>query len=152
MNPADCPDARKVTAIHVTCEKFCAAAGFTCSVLHNACDVHEKAGGPDVPIDDVPALRARLTGLLKARIIGGDSPAYQGANPVMLDDAFAKFAARATKQEQGEVLIGALERWREIGVDKEGHQPEVIERKIQKMAKDHGLEDVLDAWTESMAP
>lgn len=132
------------------CAKYSEAAGFGCTVHTGTCNLHFDAGGPDVPVDSTPELRACLkTDFLRTRIGAGDCPRYRGA--LDLDDAFARYAALSTKEEQAELLVRALEHW--IAVGKKhgigphgGHPDDVIAEKAAKIARDHGLEDALNAW------
>ena len=148
----DCPYGRRLAEDSeiILCQRLSDAAGFKISVCDPHCHIHYDAGGPDVPIDNVPYLRHMLTLDFAARITAGDCPKFQAPNPVDLDDAFLKFASRTTAKQQRQLLIQAVTEWSALPPEDGGHPPEVIEQKAQKIAKDHGLEKVLAAWTERM--
>ncbi len=150
--PIDCPYGTRLDKDSklILCQKLSEAAAFKISVCDPHCHIHYDAGGPDVPIDDVPYLRGMLTMDFAARITAGDCPKFQSANPMDLDQAFARFASRTTKKAQKELLIAAITEWSSIPPEDGGHPPEVIEQKAEQIAVDHGLEDVLSSWTARM--
>lgn len=138
------------------CAPLVELVGFECGITSYYCKVHIAAGGPDVPIEDVPRLAKLLIKGVAGRLKGGDCPRYGGESRFNLDEAFARLAARCSKDELEGVFIKALEHWiaisREHGTgDGGGHTDEVIAQKAQRIADAHGLNDVLEAWGRERA-
>lgn len=118
------------------CGKLSDACGFTCTVPEGLCQAHIKAGGWDVPVEEVAALRESLKRLLRGRIISGACPRYQGPNPVDLADASRKLKVLAAPDELEEVFAKAVEKWASIPENQDGHTVETVERDADTLARE----------------
>lgn len=142
----ECPYVVREWDTHVTCARYREATGFICTVTTDICKMHLESGGPESPLDD-----KIIKGLLRARLIGGDCPRYQGANPVDLDDAFARLATRVAREDLGAFLVEAIERWNAIPVSEGGLRPEEIEERAERISATYHLEPYLTAWVQKWA-
>ena len=103
-----------------------------------------NTGGPDVPLEDVPALREVMRLVLKGRVLSGDSPRYQDVNPVDLTDAAAKLKARFSHEELEELWLQAAQKWTMLGEEDGGHPIETVEAKLRELARALGVEEQVE--------
>ena len=90
-------------------------------------------------------LHALYIGGLRARLLGGDCPAYQTANPVNVDAAFDKLQKEVPRKDAEEFLQKLVERWARKQEKDGGHPPAKIVATARKLAKTHKMEHVLEA-------
>jgi len=124
---------------HVKCWKLTNEAGFVCSVTTNhcrVCDARIPIGMPEfgVPVQNSTVLLPLLKGCLKARLIAGDCPRYQAANPVDIVAAAAKFKALSDASERTDLLSRAFQRQVRLTEADGGHPPELLAEKLEAMA------------------
>lgn len=134
-----CPYGTARCECHMKCEKFREVVGFGCSIALAGCQAHIDAGGFDVPLEDVPALAARITGHLTSRVIGGDCPEFQGSMPIVLEDIAAKLKDRLSPEQRAKVWLKAVDYWQGMPEKPEGegggHPSHVVKEKALLLAE-----------------
>jgi len=144
-----CPYGVSLSEGFMTCEKFREATGFVCTVPLAVCKLHVRAGGPDVPLQDVPKLDRLITVLLRGRLVAGDAPEFQGPNPMDLRKVARKLKARLAPQERRLIWRRAVRYWASVPESPEagrgGHPAEVIEQKARELASEWEIDAEAEA-------
>ena len=131
----------------IRCQKLSEAVGFIVSICDGHCLAHQKAGGPEVPVEDVPRLAEVIKGVLQARLIAGDGPEYQGPNPVDIRDASIRLNWLLSDEERVRLLHDICDSWL-VG----GHPVELMEEKLLVVARVWDLEHELEVWATGSMP
>ncbi len=141
----DCPYGTRLSEEGpvIRCQKLSEAVGFIVSICDPHCLAHQKAGGPDVPVEDVPRLATVIRGSLVARLISGDAPEYQDVNPIDIHLAAEQLKKLLSLSEQRQLLHDIADSW-SVG----GHTAEVVEQKLVLVAGTWGMEQELAVWAE----
>lgn len=125
----------------VLCGCISDEAGFRVSVQESACDhcLGDQASAQ---------FQQLLRGALASRLIAGDLPKYQTANPVDLAAAFAKHRAVAGEEATRGLLKRMIHAQKAIKPEEGGHAPEVLGEKLLNLAEAHGMVDALEEAIE----
>ena len=90
-------------------------------------------------VEQSPFFKSLYHDSLRARLISGDCPRYQGSNPVDVNAAFAKFQAAAGVVAAKDTLVEMFERQSMIAEADGGDSAEVLVGKITLLAEKHGM-------------
>ncbi len=92
-------------------------------------------------VQESPFFKSLYIGFLRARLMGGDCPLYQGPNPIDLSATFTKYRTATDDREAEDLLAEMLDRW--LGKAKAGvngvHPENVARDKIATLAEDNGF-------------
>jgi len=140
----------------VKCWKLTNEAGFVCSVTTSHCRVCDArvpmgVSGSGVSVRDSTVLLPLLKGCLKARLIAGDCPRYQAANPVDVVAAASKFRMLSNASERADLFSRAFWKQTRLTEKNGGHPPEVLAEKLGALATalstTETLQEIVDAYT-----
>jgi len=136
----------------VKCLLLSNTLGFACSLPATVCATCDAK----VPLDsevkgksaeESKTLGPRLRHYLKARLLAGEAPRYQKANPLDTAKAFKKYVSLTTRREQVELLRDMVIEQARLDESKGGLSKDRIISTVEAIAEEHGLtmelEDVI---------
>ncbi len=94
-------------------------------------------------VQESPFFESLYKQSLKARLIGGDCPLYQGPNPVDIGAAFTKYKETCGEVDAEDLLVQMYERQSRLSVADGGDPDEVLADKMAALAEKHGMEEAL---------
>jgi len=127
----------------VMCGRLTEAAGFKCTVsplVCEGCDARVPRGSKeDGPPVERTKLRRFLLRFLEARLVVGEAPRYQTANPVDTLAAFRKYASLASPGKQAHLLRQMMSVQARLRPEQGGLPVSAIAEKVEAIAREHNL-------------
>ena len=129
-----CPHMRRPTEERAVCGYLSDLSGFTRSVSRAICGRCIAAGAPE---DSWAMMEKLLIEGLIGRLLGGDCPRYQNANPVDLHDAFGRLAPLIGQTRQADVIKRMFRFQAAIRESDGGHPSAVLAQKLTALAAEY---------------
>ena len=128
----------------VRCGLICSEADFKCGMSEEGCIECIACGGPEKGFEHNEFLCGQLSMHLRGRLLAGDAPRFQAANPVDMNAAVGTYR-RLNGGPAARDLLKQMFRAHSARTEAAGgYPPAVVAQKIEALANANDMADVID--------